>query len=632
MRPASQETEPPEKKSKPERLRALLPDVWKLVRPRLGLLSAGLFLMLIGRASALVLPASAKFLVDDVIGARRTDRLWPLLLAVAGATVVQGLSSFLLSQLLSRAAHKLVAEMRVAVFAHVERLPVAYFDEHKSGNLLSRIINDVEALRSLIGTGVIEFAGSVLTALLAFALMLRLSPALAGTTVLFLSAFLVVIVAGFRSLKPAFRERSEIYSEVVGRLNESLSGVRVVKGYHAEAQEEAIFDKGARRILANSLKTLTSSSLLGLASSILLGIVGAVVMLMGTREILADRLTVGGLFTFAMLLGYLAGPLLQSVSLGTMLVEALAGLEKTREILRSQREDQDPARTISLSGLKGDIAFENVGFSYPKGSAVLTDLSFTAPAGTVTALVGPSGAGKSTIINLVAAFHSPTSGRVTVDGQDLSRLRLESYRRHLGLVLQDVFLFDGTVWENVTFARPDATLEEVVAACQAARVDEFVDAFEKKYDTVVGERGVKLSGGQKQRVSIARALLANPRILILDEATSSLDTESEILIQEALRQLMRGRTTFVIAHRLSTIRRADQILVIDGGRIVERGRHEELLALSGRYAEMYNRQIGTVHDLFLGPGEGTVSETGHEEKEESLPPRPPLLRWIEPRG
>jgi subfamily B ATP-binding cassette protein MsbA len=352
-------------------------------------------------------------------------------------------------------------------------------------------------------------------------------------------------------------------------------------------------------------------------------------MLAGAHAIFAGKLTLGGFFTFAILLGYLAGPLFQAVSLGTLLIEALAGLERTREVLSQSREDQDPQRTRDASGFTGDIVFENVSFSYPSGPPVLSDLSFEARAGTVTALVGPSGAGKSTIINLVAAFHIPTSGRVLLDGIDLSTVLLDSYRTRLGLVLQDVFLFDGTVRENVTFARPDATTEEVLAACRAARVDEFAEKFEKGYDTVVGERGVKLSGGQKQRVSIARALLADPRILILDEATSSLDTESEVFIQDALRSLMKGRTTFVIAHRLSTIRQADQILVIEAGHIVERGRHAQLLELKGRYAEMYFRQVGAAQDLFLGPGEGAEQQDEEgEEEQEPVIDSPPLLRWI----
>lgn len=607
------EAAPEPKPTKAERLRSLLPGIWDLVRPRAGILLGGLALMAVGRVCGLVLPASTKYLVDDVIGARRTELLPKLVGVVVAATLVQAVASFGLTQLLSKAAQRLIAELRRRMQSHVERLPLAYFDEHKTGGLVSRVMYDVEGLRNLIGTGLVEFTGGLLTAALAIVVMARLSPLLTGMTLLFLAVFGGVLALAMGTLRPIFRERSQIYSEVTGRLTESLGGIRVVKGYAAEPREEAAFAAGVGRILANVLKTLTSTSVLGLSSTVLLGIVGAVVMWAGARQILDGRLTLGGFFTFTMFLGFLVAPVFQIVSIGTQLTEALAGLERMREILREGREEADPRRTVALGPVHGAVAFEDVAFSYKEGAPVLTGVSFRSEPGTVTALVGPSGSGKSTIIGLVAAFYTPASGRVTVDGVDVSTARLDTYRSQLGVVLQESFLFDGSIRENVLFARPGASEEELLSACRIARVDEFAEAFEKGYDTVVGERGVKLSGGQRQRVSIARAILADPRILILDEATSSLDSESEAFIQEGLAYLMKGRTTFVIAHRLSTIRRADQILVVEKGQVAERGRHEELLAARGRYHEMYTRQHGLDELLFVGAGEGEASEPRADE-------------------
>jgi len=439
----------------------------------------------------------------------------------------------------------------------------------------------------------------------------------------------VVFERAFRTLRPIFRERGKIYAEVTGRLTESLGGVRVVKGYRAEPREAAVFSEGVGRLLGNVLKTLTATSVLGLSSTVLLGFVGAAVMYVGGREVLAGHLTVGGFFTYTVFLGFLVAPVFQIVSIGTQLTEAMAGLERTREVLGERPEDQDPRRTVALGSVRGEVDFEEVVFAYEPGRPVLEGVSFRAAAGTVTALVGPSGAGKSTIIGLVCAFHTPTGGRILVDGADLATVTLDSYRSRLGVVLQETFLFDGTIRENVAFSRPLASEEDVLAACRIARVDEFAEGFPERYDTVVGERGVKLSGGQKQRVSIARAILADPRILILDEATSSLDSESEALIQEGLSYLMRGRTTFVIAHRLSTIRRADQILVVEKGRIVERGTHAALLAAGGRYFEMYTRQHGVESNLFLAPGEGEgapeVEAAEPTPAGGSAPPRFPIL-------
>jgi subfamily B ATP-binding cassette protein MsbA len=619
----SREGKPP----RSERLRALLPDLWALVRPRRGLLGLGLVLMGVNRASGLVLPGSTKFLIDDVVGRRQVDLLLPLVAVVVAATLVQGVTSFALTQLLSKAAQRLIAEMRGRVQSHVGRLPVAYFDANKTGNLVSRIMNDAEGVRNLIGTGLVEFAGGLLTAALALFVMFRLSPAMTVVTFLALSGFVVVLYFAFGTLRPIFRERSRLYGEVTGRLTESLGGVRVVKGYHGEAREERVFGEGIGRILANVMKTLTATSTMSLSSAVALGVVGAAMMYVGTRQILAGSLTVGGFFTYTVFLGFLVAPLFQIVAIGTQLSEALAGLERIREVLRERPEDRDPRRAVPLDGLRGEVVFEDVRFAYDGSRTVLDAVSFRAEPGTMTALVGPSGAGKSTIIGLVAAFYVPTSGRVLVDGSDLSTIRLDSYRTRLGVVLQDTFLFDGSIRENVAFFRPQASEEDILAACRVARVDEFAETFEKGYDTVVGERGVRLSGGQKQRVSIARALLADPRILILDEATSSLDSESEALIQEGLAQLMRGRTTFVIAHRLSTIRRADQILVLEQGRIVERGTHGALYERRGRYFEMYTKQHGLEANLFLAPGEGDLVADTLAEAPAAAPtgPRLPLL-------
>jgi len=601
-----------------ERLRALWPEIRDMVRPRRGLLAAGFVLMVVNRLSGLVLPASTKFLIDDIIGNHRRDLLAPLVLAVLLATAVQGVTSFALTQLLSKGAQRLIAELRRKVQAHVGRLPVAYYDANKSGALVSRIMTDVEGVRNLLGTGLVEFAGGLLTAGLALVVLLRISPLMTGLAMAFVLAFVLVLRRSFRTIRPIFRTRGKINAEVTGRLTESLGGVRVVKGYHAEAREEAVFARGVRRLLDNVLHTLNVLAVMGLSASVFMGAVGALVMFVGVRQIFAGTLTLGGFVTFTAFLAFLVAPVFQVVSIGTQLSEALAGLERTREVLRERPEDEDPTRRVEVPTLRGDVVFDRVRFAYDAGKEVLEEVSFRAAPGTVTALVGPSGAGKSTIIGLVAAFHSPTAGAVLVDGVDLSTVRLGSYRTQLGVVLQETFLFDGTIRENVAFSRPDATEAEILEACRTARVDEFAERFDRQYDTLVGERGVKLSGGQRQRVSIARAILADPRILILDEATSSLDSESEALIQAGLGYLMRGRTTFVIAHRLSTIRRADQILVMEAGRIVESGTHESLLAARGRYFDLYTRQQGVEANLFLAAGEGDEVVEG----EPSTEPKP----------
>ncbi len=587
-----------------------LPEIWSLLHPRRGLLALGLGLMVVNRVSGLVLPASTKYLVDDVIGKRQVQLLYPLVGIVLLATVIQGLTSFALTQTLSKAAQRLIAELRRRVQEHVGRLSVSYYDANKTGMLVSRIMSDVEGVRNLIGTGLVDFVGGLMTAVIAFIVLMRISPVMTGIAFGFLLIFGVGLRKAFRIIRPIFRERGKINAEVTGRLTESLGGVRVVKGYHAEDREHAVFSLGVERLLQNVFKTLTASSVMSLSSAMLMGLIGAIVMFMGTRQILAGKLTLGGFFTYTMFLGYLAAPLFQVVGIGTQLTEAIAGLERTREVLDETPENEDPERTVTLPLLEGNVAFDDVTFAYEAKKTVLHDISFRARPGTVTALVGSSGSGKSTIIGLIAAFHKPNIGRVLVDGFNLATVRLDSYRTQLGMVLQDSFLFDGTIRENVAFSKPNATEEEILRACRIARVDEFAEKFDQKYETIIGERGVKLSGGQRQRVSIARAILANPRILILDEATSSLDSESEALIQQGLAYLMQGRTTFVIAHRLSTIRRADQILVVEAGRIIERGTHESLYDLGGRYYDLYTRQHGLEENLFLAPGEGGEPEPG----------------------
>src|SRR5467141_1225813 len=594
------------KKEKRKKTWKALPEVWALIRPRRGLLAVGFVLMAVNRICGLVLPASTKYFIDNVIGKRQTELLTPIVLGVLAATLVQGLTSFTLTQLLSKSAQKMIAELRRQVQAHIGRLPISFYDANKTGALVSRIMSDVEGVRNLIGTGLVEFVGGLMTAVIALVYLIHTSVTMTGVAFGILLVFGYGINKAFATIRPIFRARPKINAEVTGRLTESLSGVRVVKGYHAEEREEGVFAGGVKRLLDNVLKTLTATSLMSLSAAGLMGIVSAIIMELGAHKILAGTMTLGTFFAFNIFLGLLVAPVFQIVAIGTQITEAITGLERTREILNEKLEDEEPGRTVKLDRVNGRVEMENVSFAYDTRKAVLHDVSFRSEPGTVTALVGPSGAGKSTIIGLIAAFYVPSSGRVLVDGIDLATVKLDSYRTQLGVVLQETFLFDGTIRENVAFARPDATEEEILAACQIARVDEFAESFENKYDTVVGERGVKLSGGQKQRVSIARAILADPRILILDEATSSLDSESEALIQEGLRYLMRGRTTFVSAHRLSTIRRADQILVVDAGRVIERGTHETLYALGGRYYDLYTKQHAVEANLFLAPGESTV--------------------------
>jgi len=578
------------------------------VRPRRGLLALGFLLMIVNRVASLALPLSTRPLIDRVILKHQARLLGPLVLVVLAATCIQGVTSFALTHLLSKEAQRLIGELRRKVQEHIGRLPVAYYDANKSGMLVSRIMTDVEGVRNLLGTGLVDFAGGVLLALLSLGVLLWTSPLLTAIALASISVFALVLIKAFGRIRPIFRERGKINAEVTGRLTESLAGVRVVKGYHAEAAEARVFSGGVERLLQNVMRTLTSISVLTLSATVLMGVVGASVMYVGARQIMAGALTLGGFWMFTGVLAFLVAPVFQMVGIGTQITEALAGLDRTQEVLREKPEDEDPRRTQAAGTIQGYVSFEGVTFAYEPGKPVLHEVSFDSQPGTVTALVGPSGSGKSTIISLIAAFHEPTEGVIRVDGADLATLRLDAYRTQLGVVLQDTFLFDGSIRENVAFARPRAAEEDILRACRIARVDEFAERLEKQYDTIVGERGVKLSGGQRQRVSIARAILADPRILILDEATSSLDSESEAAIQEGLAYLMKGRTTFVIAHRLSTIRRADQILVVEEGRVVERGTHESLYADRGRYYELYTRQHGIDANLFLAPGEGPREE------------------------
>jgi len=595
------------KRPKPP-LKKVLPEVWALMKPRMGLISISFLLMIVNRACSFVLPVMSRPFITRVMIGHDMSLLPRIIGAVATATFVQGLTSYALTQLLSTEGQKLISELRRQVQAHIGRLPVAFYDENRTGTLVARIMTDVEGVRNLVGTGLLDFVGGVLTAVGAFVVMIYINARMTLLTFAIMLVFGVILQKAFRTIRPIFRERAKINAEVTGRLTESLGGVRVVKGYHAEESEASVFAAGVLRLLKNVISSLRAQSLMTLSSTMVLGVVGGLIMYMGAHETAGGRLDVGGYVEYTTLLAFMIAPIAQLVNIGTQLTEALAGLDRTHEVMAELEEDASPDRTVELGTIRGDVKFEDLVFEYEKDKPVLHGISFESKPGTVTALVGSSGSGKSTIISLICAFHTATQGRVLVDGVDLSTVRLSSYREKLGVVLQETFLFDGSIRENVRFSRPDATEEQLMEACSIARVDEFAEKFAEGYDTIVGERGVKLSGGQRQRISIARAILADPRILILDEATSSLDSESEAMIQAGLNFLMKGRTTFVIAHRLSTIRRADQILVIEGGLILERGTHESLYQLGGRYYDLYTRQHGLETNLFLAPGEGDKVE------------------------
>ncbi len=579
-----------------------------LIWARRGRLGIGIALMLVNRVSGLVLPATSKYLIDDVIGKQRADLLMPLALAAGAATFIQAVTSFALSQVLGVAAQRAITEMRRRVEAHVARLPISFFDSTQSGVLISRIMTDAEGIRNLVGTGLAQLTGSVVTAVFALAYLFYLNWYLTCITIVALAAFGGAMALAFKRLRPLFRERGKINAEVTGRLNETLGGIRIVKTYTAEKREELVFTRGVNRLFRNIAQSITGVSAITAFSTVVVGVIGVIMIVVGGRSILEERMTLGDFINYILFTGLMAAPVVQMASIGTQISEAFAGLDRIHDLLAMRTEDDEDSTRVPLPLVEGEVVFEDVTFEYNAGVPVLKQVSFTAPAGTTTALVGSSGSGKSTLISLVMAFNRPKSGRIRVDGRDLTSVRLRDYRSQLGVVLQDNFLFDGTVGDNIRYGRKDATMEEIRAVSHVAHADEFIDGFEKKYDTVVGERGVKLSGGQRQRVAIARAILADPRILVLDEATSSLDSESEALIQDGLRALRAGRTTFVIAHRLSTIRSADQILVLEHGEIVERGTHAELIALGGRYRTLHDRQYNLEADRFINPGEDFTPE------------------------
>ncbi|HVZ78738.1 MAG TPA: ABC transporter ATP-binding protein [Gemmatimonadaceae bacterium] len=566
-------------------------------------LSIGLALMIVSRLAGFVLPGSSKYLIDNIIGKHRPDLLWPLALVAAGATLVQAATSFALSQVVSIAGQRAITDMRKRVQSHVLRLPVSYFDSTKTGILISRVMTDAEGVRNLVGTGILQLLGGFMTAAIALGWLFVLNWRLTTITLFILLAFGGMMAYAFRKLRPIFRERSVINADVTGRLAESVGGIRVVKVYVSERRERVLFAKGVHKLFRNVARTITGTSAVGAGTTVISGIIGVLMIVIAGGDVLAGRMTLGSFFLYVYLIGLVAAPLVQIASIGTQISEAFAGLDRIREIMNTPTEDADDAQRAPVHDVVGDVEFQDVSFEYEPGVPVLQHVSFRAPAGTTTALVGSSGSGKSTLIGLVQAFYRPKDGRIFVDGRDLSGLRLHDYRAQLGVVMQDNFLFDGSVRENIAFARPGASLDEIREVSRIAHVDEFVDRFEQGYETIVGERGVKLSGGQRQRVAIARAILADPRILILDEATSSLDSESEAMIRDGLRSLRRGRTTFVIAHRLSTIETADQILVLEGGQIVERGTHRERLALNGRYRQLHDRQHSAESDRFINPGE-----------------------------
>lgn len=561
-----------------------------IIWPRKKLLFVGLILIVISRLSSLVLPGASKYLMDEVIAKSNVEMLKVLLLVVVGSIVVQAVTSYLLTMILSVEAQHLISVLRAKVQQQILRLPIRFFDNNKSGALVSRIMNDVEGVRNLVGTGLVQLVGGLLSAAICLVLLIRISPLMTLYVLVPVLVFGLISLKAFSYIRPIFRERGVLNAEVTGRLTETLNGVRVIKGFNAEEQEIKTFEAGVDRLFQNVKKSLTSTSLVTSSATLLLGLASTGIMGIGGYMIIQEQMTFGDFLAFTLYLGFMIAPIVQMSNIGSQLTEAFAGLDRTEELMNMTPEDDGTTRTIRVSDIRGDVDFENVSFEYEPGKPVLRDISFRAPRGTVTALVGTSGSGKTTIAGLAASFLNPVAGTVRIDGIDLSMIALSSYRAHLGVVLQDDFLFEGTIRENILFPRPDAGPGELLSAVKAAHVHEFTDRFEKGLDTLIGERGVKLSGGQRQRIAIARAILANPRILILDEATSNLDTESETFIQESLRSLMRGRTTFVIAHRLSTIRQADQILVVEHGSVVERGRHEELIDKKGRYYELYTYQ------------------------------------------
>jgi ATP-binding cassette, subfamily B, putative efflux pump len=585
-------------------------------RSRLGL---GALLMLIGRAAGVVLPASSKYIIDEVIVKARGELFAPIALAIGVATLLQVVTSFLLSRMLGIATERAINEMRNRVHAHVHRLPIHYFDSTQTGKLVTRIMTDAEGVRNLVGSGLIQFTGGVLTALISIGALFYVSWRLTIVTLIVLLVFGGGLAYAFSRLHPIFMEQAEIFSQITGRLAQSLSGIRIVKAYTAEQREELVFVSGTRRLLSSIKRSINAFSTVTAFSSVLIAAIGMVMVTAGGNAVLSGQMTVGDLFMYVFFTGLMVAPMLDIAAIGTQITGAFAGLARIREILDIPTEDEADASKEAMTEIRGEVEFENVWFEYNPGVPVLMNVSFTAPVGSTTALVGSSGSGKSTLISLIMNFNQPLSGKIKIDGRDLSTVKLRDYRSHLGVVLQDNFLFDGTIAENINFSKPQACHEEIQTVSRLAHCEEFIEGFDNKYETIVGERGVKLSGGQRQRIAIARALLADPKILILDEATSSLDSESEGLIQEGLRSLRRGRTTFVIAHRLSTIRSADQILVLEKGEIVERGAHETLLAAGGRYKELYDNQYKFERDRFVNPGEEATPESPNVEIERKAP-------------
>ncbi len=594
----------------------------------------GLGLLIVGRLAGMVLPTSTKFLIDNVIGGAplawlpsfvNPDNLLLWIALVAGAaTVVSAATSFSLTMVMGVAGQKAISELRIRVQKHVGRLPVTYFDTHKTGEMVTRIMNDAEGIRNIVGTGFVQLVGGLFTAVIALSVLFWLNWRLTSVTLVLLLLFAAVMAVGFSRLRPIFRERSRLSAELNGRLVETLNGLRVVKAYTAEKREQRVFAHGAHKLLRNVVKTMVGVASITSLSSLLFGLVGLGMSFIGAREVLAGRMSLGDIFMYLVFTGLVVAPLIQISAIGTQFSEAFAGLDRIREVFNETPEDEGDQEKSPLTEVRGEVHFEDVWFEYTAGVPVLKGVSFDAPAGTTTALVGPSGSGKSTVISLVLAFNHPKDGRITVDGHNLREVRLRDFRSQLGIVLQDNFLFAGTIRENIAYSRPGASLEEVQEASRIAYCEEFILGFPEGYETVVGERGIKLSGGQRQRVAIARAILADPRILILDEATSSLDSESEEKIQAGLDALLRGRTVFVIAHRLSTIRNADQILVLDGGEIVERGSHDELLAAEGRYKSLYDKQYRLELNRFINPGEDFSPQPKSEGEPEKAPTSPSL--------
>ncbi len=575
----------------PPKQKVTIGHVFKtIIWPRKKLIFIGLILIVISRVASLVIPWATKYLIDDVMGNKDLYMLKVILGAILLSIIIQAVTSYVLTNILSVEAQHLISVLRVRVQKQILRLPTRFFDNTKSGALVSRIMTDVEGVRNLVGTGLLQLVGGTLSAVICLVMLIRISPIMTLLVLVPMAIFGVISFKAFSFIRPVFRERGELNAEVTGRLTETLNGVRVIKGFNAEEQEIKTFERGVEKLYLNVKKSLTSTSLLTSSATFLIGLSTVGIMGLGGYYVIQETMTIGDLISFVLFLGFVTFPIVQMSNIGSQLTEAFAGLDRTEEIMNMTIEDDGSIRTERIDDIKGEIIFNDVSFAYEEGKPVLRNINFTSPVGSVTALVGTSGSGKTTIAGLAATFLNPDSGMITVDGADLTKVSLNSYRGQLGVVLQDDFLFEGTIRENILFPRPNATEDELKQAVAAAFVHEFTDRFEKGLDTVIGERGVKLSGGQRQRIAIARAILANPRVLILDEATSNLDTESESFIQESLRSLMKGRTTFVIAHRLSTIRQADQILVIEDGRIEERGKHEELIEKKGRYFQLYTYQ------------------------------------------